>query len=392
MYRFRIYPSKEQERQLQSCLNDSRNLWNSLLKFVIKHYEETEKFPTRTQLHLLTKNRENLYSQAAQNVADRLVKSLKIMIAKKKMGKKVGFPRFKPMGRTKSITYPQCGFKIWNRLRISKIGDIQIKKHRKIRGKIKNLTLKNTPSGKWYAIFTTAIEVMPSPKTANLKTETGMDLGIENFAYLCDGRIIENPRHLKNSNERLKQTHKELSRKKKESENGKRARLKLAHVHEKIMNRRADFLHKTSRILVDSYSLIAMEDLNVSRLSKGFLAKHVLDCSWAEFKRMLHYKAEEAGSEVILVDPAYPSQECSSCGSIQKKTLAERQHKCSCGADMHRDLNAAKNILKRATGGAPGSNACEEETSTHGKHIGQVSSMKQECSFIGGKSRSLSYE
>ena len=104
-------------------------------------------------------------------------------------------------------------------------------------------------------------------------------------------------------------------------------------------------------------SLIAMEDLNNEGLARGFLAKEVLDCSWAEFATMISYKAEEAGCEVVLVNPAHTSQMCSTCGLVRKKSLAERWHDCPCGASMHRDLNAAMNILNRATGGTPGSNA-----------------------------------
>jgi putative transposase len=118
-----------------------------------------------------------------------------------------------------------------------------------------------------------------------------------------------------------------------------------------------------SRKLVEKYSLLALENLNIAGMVRGFLAKHVLDCGWAEFLSMLTYKAEEAGCEIVLVDPAHTTQECSSCGQIQKKKLAERWHDCLCGASMHRDLNAAINILKRATLGHKGSNACGEDCS-----------------------------
>ncbi|MEW5996734.1 MAG: transposase [Candidatus Micrarchaeota archaeon] len=159
----------------------------------------------------------------------------------------------------------------------------------------------------------------------------------------------------------------------------RKAKLKAAVAYEKLPNRRRDFLHKTSRKLVEKYSFIALENLDTKGMARGFLAKSILDCGWAEFSGMLRYKAEEAGCEVVLVEPAHTTQMCSNCGSVQKKSLAERWHSCACGASMHRDLNAAINILRRATSGIWGSNACEEETSTHYKHNGQVSSMKQEA-------------
>ncbi len=347
-WKFRIYPTKEQEKELQHYFYECKNLWNYLLDHTKTYYEKTNKFPTRKQLYVLTKKKTKLFSQVSQNVADKLVKSLKGMIAIKKKGGKVGFPRFKPIERMKSFTYPQFGFKLNEQLLLSKIGEIQIKKHRELKGKTKTLTIKRMPSGKWFAIFTSELEV---PSKHNKGPKVGIDLGIEHFGHLSNDSIIMNPRHLKKAENKLKQAQRLLSGKKKGGKNRKRAKLRVARVHEKVTNNRRDFLHKTSKKLVDSYSLIAMEDLNVKCLSKDFLAKHVLDCSWAEFSRMLHYKAEEAGSEVVLVNPAHTSQECSSCGLIRKKKLAERQHKCSCGADIHRDLNAAKNILKRATGG-----------------------------------------
>ncbi|MEW5996438.1 MAG: transposase [Candidatus Micrarchaeota archaeon] len=392
-WKFRLYTSRSQEKQMGECLHECKELWNSLLEYTKKYYKETGKFPTRQQLYLQTKGTP-LFSQVAQNVADRLVKCLRGMMLKRKAGMKAGFPRFKTMERMKSFTYPQFGFVLDEKLELSGIGKIQIEKHREIAGKIKTLTIKRMPSGKWFAIFTSEIEEKRVPKKDG--PPVGIDLGIENFACLSDGTMLENPRHLKNAEEKLESAQRFLSGKKKGSKNRRKARLKVASAYEKLANRRRDFLHKTSRKLVEKYSFIAMENLNTKGLAKGFLAKSVLDCSWAEFSSMLAYKAESAGCEVVLVEPAHTTQTCSSCGLVQKKSLAERWHKCACGASMHRDLNAAINILrfakrsteqagrlaKMATAGTVGSNACREETSTHYKHNGQVSSMKQEATGL----------
>ena len=358
-WKFRIYPTKEQEKELQHYLYECKNLWNFLLENTKKHYEETGRFPTRRQLYALTKKKTKLFSQVSQNVADKLVKSLKGMFATKKKGGEVGFPRFKSIERTKSFTYPQFGFRLNGQLSLSKIGEIQIRKHREVKGKIKTLTIKRTRSGKWFAIFTSESEMVPKH---NNGPKVGLDLGIEHFVHVSDDFVVENPRHLKKAENKLKQAQRLFSGKKKGSKNRKKAKLRVARAYEKVVNNRKDFLHKTSRKLVNSYSSIAMEDLNIKGLRRGFLAKQVLDCSWVEFTGMLHYKAEEAGSEVVLVDPAHTSQECSNCGAIRKKTLAERRHRCPCGADMHRDLNAAKNILKKATGGRREARSFRPET------------------------------
>ena len=369
-WRYRLYPSKAQEQKLNNCLSECKNLWNSLLKHSKKHYEKTGGFPTRNQLNPMTKDT-MLFSQVAQNVADRLSKSLKGMITRKKAGQKAGFPRCKSIERARSFTYPQFGFRLSKKLKLSKIGKISIKKHRDMQGEMKTLTIKKTPSGRWFAIFITEIEKQTTKKKQG--PAAGIDLGIEHFAYLSNGAIIENPKHMEQTEQKLKQRQKQLSNKKKGSKNGRRARIKVAIAHEKVTNKRTDFLHKISRKLADKYSFIAIENLNIKRMAKGFLAKSVLDCSWAEFLSMLTYKAEEAGCEIVLVDPAQTTNECSNCGLIRKKSLAERTHSCTCGISMHRDLNAAINILKRATGGTLESQACLRRSLCM-----QASSMKQE--------------
>ncbi len=393
-WKYRLYPSKSQEKLLNHHFYECKTLWNSLLEYTKKYYEETKKFPTRKQLYLLAKDTE-LYSQVAQNVADRLVKSLWGLIARKRTGLKAGFPRFKSIERVKSLTYPQSGFKLTDRLELSRIGSLSIRKHREINGEVKTLTVKKSASGKWHAIFTTEYERTAFER--NKMPKVGIDLGIETYAYLSDGSRIENPRNLRLAEERLKLVQRRMSNKKKSSSNRARNRKEVAIAYEKLTNKRRDFLHKASRALVENHSLIAMEALNNEGLARGFLAKEVLDCSWAEFANMISYKAEEAGCEVVLVDPAHTSQRCSNCGLIRKKTLAERWHDCPCGASMHRDLNAAINILRRAiansrervwqsestsdsaTGGTPGSKTCGEGTATNYKHNWQVSSMKQEA-------------
>lgn len=375
-WKFRIYPSKFQEKHLEHYLCNCKELWNSLLEYTKNCHKETGNFPTRQQLYLQAKGAP-MFSQVAQNVADRLFKSVKGMMLKKKAGKIAGFPRFKPIERMKSFAYPQFGFKLNQKLGLSGMGAIQIKKHREIAGTIKTLTIKRMPSGKWFAIFTSEIGEKQVPQKDILPV--GIDLGIEHFAYLSDGTIVENPRHLKKAEEKLRKTQHRLSKKNRGSKNRKKAKFKVAIAYEKLSNRRRDFLHKTSRKLVENYSFIAMENLNTNGMARGFLAKSILDCGWAEFSGMLRYKAEEAGCEVALVEPALTTRTCSNCGSIRKKSLAERWHKCACGASMHRDLNAAINILNRATAGHAGSRAdipiygmearkaSEEETPTHKK-------------------------
>jgi putative transposase len=173
----------------------------------------------------------------------------------------------------------------------------------------------------------------------------GVDLGLNSFAVLSDGVVIDNPRYYRKSQDELKEVQSKYSLQK-----GKATKRKLSALHRKVSNQRKDFLHKESRRMIDTYDLIAHEDLNIKGLAQLSLSKSVHDAGWGMFIAMLTYKAEEAGTHVVAVNPYRTSQTCSNCGAIVKKTLADRQHDCpQCGLSMDRDLNAAHNILKLGT-------------------------------------------
>ena len=373
-WKFRLYPSKAQAKAMQTHLWLSKNLWNDGLELAKQLYTGYQKFPTRNTYQEISKN-SGLYSQAAQDVFIRLDLAIKAKLRRKKAGLKGGFPRFKSMDRVKSLHYPQAGFSLnGKKLKVTPFGEINIKKHREVEGKIKTLTLKKEASGKWYAILTAETDIKPVPK--NNGSEVGIDLGLINFAVLSDGTTIKNPRHLKKHQDNLRAKQKALSRAKRGSSNRKKAKKRLATVHEKIKNTRQDFLHKLSRQLINSHSLLALEVLASQKMAENAYGKSINDAGWSEFISMLSYKAEGAGSRVILVNPENTTKECSRCGTLTDKELSERRHDCpSCGLSMDRDHNAAINILQRATGGMSGSNACEDETST----ARQVSPMKQEA-------------
>ncbi|MFH1221492.1 MAG: RNA-guided endonuclease TnpB family protein [Candidatus Micrarchaeota archaeon] len=357
VYKFRLYPNKTQRQEMQTHLWLSKNLWNDGLELAKQLYQNYQKFPTRQTYQEISKN-SGLHSQVAQDVFIRLVLSIKAKVRRKKIGLKGGFPRFKNIDRVKSLHYPQSGFKIIpnKKLKVSPFGLINVKLHREIEGKIKTLTLKREASGKWFAILTVETETTPIQK--NNGSQVGIDLGLINFAVLSDGTAIKNPRHLRKYEDRLAflQRKKDL---KKGSKNRQKARRKVAIVHEKVRNARRDFLHKLSHKLVHSHSLLALEDLASQEMAERQFGKSITDAGWSAFISMLSYKAESAGSRVILVNPENTTKECSGCGILVKKDLWERQHNCpSCGLSINRDYNAAINILNRATVGTTGSNAC----------------------------------
>ncbi|MFH0817126.1 MAG: transposase, partial [Candidatus Micrarchaeota archaeon] len=179
--KFRLYPSKAQEKQLNSHLWKSKDSWNEMLEFVKGFYKDYGRFPTKKTLREFVKY-SGLYSQVGQELVDRLCDSLW-----KKSSPKAGFPRFKPFDRMKSLVYPQFGFSLGEKLKVTPFGEISIKKHREIKGVIKTLTLKRESSGKWYALFCVQEEKCV-PKENNGE-KVGIDLGLTNFAALSNGRF-----------------------------------------------------------------------------------------------------------------------------------------------------------------------------------------------------------
>jgi len=359
-YRFRIYPNKEQEQKLLAWLETCRWIYNTALAQRKEAWEREKRAITRAEQQVWLKEAKKtderlreIHSQVAQEVLFRIERAFSAFFRRVKNGETPGYPRFKGRGRYKSLTFTQFGegkgasFQ-GGKLKLSKIGLVKIKLHRQIPGTVKTVIIKRDAAGRWWAIF--AVEIKLAQQQIHTGPAAGLDAGLEKFAALSDGSIIENPRHLRKTEERLKRVQRELSRKEKGSRNRERARRKLAKLHAKVRSQRMDFLHKQSRKLVNTYSLIAVEELNIKGMAKNHhLAKSISDAGWGEFISMLEYKAEEAGAKLVKVNPSGTSQECSRCGMTVLKKLSERVHCCPyCGLTLDRDVNAARNILKRA--------------------------------------------
>jgi len=351
-----MYPNKNQAALLSKHLIISAMLWNFLLLKTKEKYEKERRFFSRAELQAMVKG-SPIYSQVAQNISHRLHNAIHRKLSAKKSDIRCGFPRFKNVDRAKSLHYPQFGFALKEKLAVSPFGEIAIVKHRQLQGKIKTLTLKREASGKWFAIFCT--DFSPAAKQTNAKAAAGIDVGLARFATLSDGRTILNPHHIRKAEKKLAFLYRSLSKKKKGSKNRENARIALCHCHERVANRRNDFLHKTTNALLYSYSFLALESLNIRALSSMRLGRWINDAAWKKFANILSYKAESAGCKVVFVNAAGTSQECSGCGAIVKKELWQRKHTCNfCGLEIDRDINASINILKRATAGIAGSNAC----------------------------------
>jgi len=290
----------------------------------------------------------DVFSQVLQNAQERVDLALKAFFRRVKAGENPGYPRFRGKGWYDSFTYPQFGFKLESgTLHLSKIGDIKIKLHRLIEGNIKRLTIRRIAAGKWFACFSVKQEDMPKPLWKD-GSMVGVDVGLESFATLSNGEKIANPRFFREEEKELARVQRRLSKAQKGTPARKKALKVVERVHERIANKRYGFAHQVSHDLVKQYGLIAFEDLNIKGMTKNHnLAKSISDVAWRMLVTMTSYKAESAGSMVVLVDPRNTSKMCSRCGILVEKSLSDRAHKCpQCELEMDRDWNAAINILR----------------------------------------------
>lgn len=352
-YCYRIYPSKRQAETLNQHLAICCELYNAALQERRDAWKLNGKSISRLnqarQLTEIRRERDDVHSvnsQVLENVLDRLDLAFKGFFRRIRRREKAGYPRFRSSRRYDSMTLRQSGASrpVVNKLRISKVGQVRIKLHRPIEGKIKTLTIRRE-AGRWFAIFACEVEAQPLPFSP---CAIGVDVGLSAFATLSDGSVIENPRHYRKAERGLRVAQRRVARRKKGSNRRRKAIALLQRVHIHIRNQRADFHHKLSRRLVNENGLIAVEGLNVKGLASGILSKSVNDAGWTQFLNMIAYKAESAGRVFVRVNPAGTSQTCI-CGAEVRKTLAQRWHFClSCGLSLPRDHVSAQIILGRA--------------------------------------------
>lgn len=355
-YRYRIYPNNRQKQIIDQTIELCRYLYNCGLEHRILAYRQRRaSVYAYQQINELPGIKEvfpdykNIYSQVLQDVLRRLDKTFSSFFRRVKTGEKPGFPRYKGENRYHSFTYPQPQENMIpanGKVYLPKIGKVKIKLHREIPGNIKTVTVTRR-NGKYYACFTVEVESVLLPKTGRT---VGIDVGVSAFVATSDGLLVQSPQTYRKAEKSLKTLQREVFRRKKGSNRRRKSVQKLASVHEKIANQRKDIAHKTARYLVNNYDLIAHEDLQIKNMVKNHhLAKSIQDSGWGMFFDILAYKAEEAGKQVVKVNPYNTSQICSGCGHIVKKTLAVRIHKCPhCGLELDRDINAARNILATA--------------------------------------------
>jgi len=355
-YKFRMYPSRMQEVDLNQTMGGCRWLYNHFLE----QWQGKEKVPSRydlqAQLPQLAKEHDfigEIHSKTRQYVLYQLYSNLRALAQLKKRGHKVGRLRFKGKGRFNCFVYNQTGYKLiktetrQQKLRLSKIGDIPLRLHRKVEGNIKQVYVKKTQTGKWYAIFSVEVE---SDKLQSNGREIGIDLNIMNYLTDSEGNVVEHPHTLRKLQKKLAREQRRMHKKKKGSQNRAKQRFRVARIYEQINNQRDDFLHRLSIHYINNYDFIAVEDLSVKdMMQSSYNAINIVDSAWSTFLSMLSYKAESAGRTFVKVDPKNTTQICSQCGNHVYKPLWVRTHDCpTCGLQLDRDHNSAINILNKA--------------------------------------------
>jgi putative transposase len=357
-FKYRLYPNKQQQRLLELLLEECRWLYNHLLAERRdawgQRQESLRYYDQATTLPALKAERPSLagvQSQVVQNVAVRIDLAFKAFFRRVRAGETPGYPRFRGVGRYDSLTFPQvpvgCQLDtVARRLRLHGVGLVKIILHRPLQGTPKSATIRRCGTGKWYVSFSCeCAKPSPLPETGAV---VGIDVGLKTFATLSIGEELANPRFLRTEEHVLAKIQRAHSKLEKGTPERAKHRKVTACVHERIAWRRSYFAHQRSRRIVDTYDLIAVEDLSVNRMTHNrCLAKSIQDAAWSQFTTLLSYKAAWAGGEYVAVNPAYTSQDCSGCGHRQVLSLADRSFTCiCCGLVLDRDLNASLNILR----------------------------------------------
>ena len=358
-FKYRLYPTKAQEESLRMQLSEACRLYNAALqerrdayrthRISLNYYTQANQLKEiRDAGHLALPN-----YHCAQDVLKRLDKAFQAFFRRIKAGQKPGFPRFKSPRRYDSITFPSHGDGnklLEKHLRVQGVGDIKIKLHRPVGGKIKTVLVKRE-ANEWYVCFSVECESKPLP---HLDNTAGIDAGLEVFADvaisddIAENIRIPNPRWYQEAEAGLRRAQRRVARRKKRSNRRRKAIVLLQKVHARIHRLRNEFHHKQSFKLISDFGTIGIEDLNVRGLASGMLSKSVHDVGWASFFSKIAYKAESAGRNLIKVNPAGSSQTCL-CGATVRKLLSDREHVCTeCGLIAPRDSVSAQVIRQRA--------------------------------------------
>jgi putative transposase len=357
VFEFKSYAKSAQFVAIDEAIRATQFIRNKCIRYWMEN-PKVSKYDLNKQCAILAAEfpfANNLNSMARQSAAERAWAAISRFYdnCKKKVCGLKGFPKFQKDNR--SVEYKTTGWKLAeNRKSITitdkiGIGKLKLKGTRDLNfyhpDQIKRVRLVKRADG-YYVQFCISVDreevILPT------KTTIGLDMGLNHFYTDSNGEQVENPRFYRKAEKSMRRSQRLVSRKKKGSSNRRKARVKLSRIHLKISRQRKDHAIKLARCVIQSNDLVVYEDLRVKNMVKNHcLAKSISDAGWYQFRVWLEYFGKVFGRATVAVNPAYTSQECSSCGVIVKKSLSTRTHVCQCGCGLDRDENAAINILNK---------------------------------------------
>lgn len=356
-YKYRLYPTAEQATFFEKSFGCCRYVYNWALQRRIETYQNSgERLSYVSIAKELTSLKKQEETEWLSEVSiQSLQSSIRNMDAAftRFFREKKGFPKFKSKKRNRNsfqfVDQVRIDFDS-KRIQMPKVGKVKFSCDRTFVGKIGTCTVSKSTTNKYYISITVDDgKPIPEKPMIDFKTSVGIDVGIKDFAVLSNGQVFENPKFFEKAEKRLKVLQRRLSKKQKGSKRRERAKLAVAKQHERIRNKRTNFIHQVTSKIVRENQTIVVEDLNVDGMLKNHcLAKSISSVAWSEFFRQLQYKCEWYGKNLVRIGRFEPSSKMCLCGSVYKDLkLSQRRWVCpSCGRDNDRDLLAAVNILR----------------------------------------------